>query len=370
MLLLDRRWWIRRRLPRSLEGSAQFHARDRRRHQNPQAWIEWKVQVWLPNWSVYHGPVRPSERDIPSRRRYAVQSRDDHHRVHGERQSRHFLACQRRKVLNNSTHRNVARYCSWNVIPQRHELRPPRSSSSQCSGECVAHLQDCRLRVVARDWERKRCLHDAWRQDSCPMDSTRSNSVPKVHISIRRVVVRGCVMGGDVVWWAPILELVESRCDQEHREGISIASTDGLPRGSLSANARLLAEAANTSSNFLQHNADARQSGTSTTAFIGAQKLADNRSRSRHVSSHANIVILVKQSPATADNDESYDGQPMWDDGRNDNSRFQHYRSMALWYQNGAICATLQGFRVNDCSTGKLSKFPRNEIENYLQLNF
>lgn len=60
------------------------------------------------------------------------------------------------------------------------------------------------------------------RQNSGPMDGPRGDRIPQVHFGQRRLVHGHSVLGGDVVRRAAILELVQSRRYQEHRERIQV----------------------------------------------------------------------------------------------------------------------------------------------------
>lgn len=107
------------------------------------------------------------------------------------------------------------------------------------------------------------CVCVGW-QNSGPLDSTRGDSVSKIYVRIGRVVVRSRAVGGDVVRRTSVLELVQSGCDQEHREGLSSSSANGLSGGIVPADARLLAKTAHASAQFLQHRDDPGQFGPAT----------------------------------------------------------------------------------------------------------
>lgn len=94
------------------------------------------------------------------------------------------------------------------------------------------------------------------------MDSSGSDSIPKIHQRFRRVEHGDRLLGGDVVRREAVLELVQSGRDKVDREGIQASSADGLPGGDLSADARLLAKGANSSPNFRQFNANIGQTDT------------------------------------------------------------------------------------------------------------
>lgn len=91
------------------------------------------------------------------------------------------------------------------------------------------------------------------------MDSSGSDSVPEVHECLGRMEHGYSLLGGDVLRRASILELVESGRNKVNRERLSAASTDGLSRSDLPADARLLAKGANPSTYIRQFDADPRQ---------------------------------------------------------------------------------------------------------------
>lgn len=122
-------------------------------------------------------------------------------------------------------------------------------------------LENSRLSASDSTYEslKDRLLRPKGWEDSGPMDSAGSDSVPEVHQRLGRVEHGHRLLGGDVVRREAVLELVESGRDQIDREGIQASSADGLPGGDLSANARLLAEGADPPSDLRQSHPDLGQ---------------------------------------------------------------------------------------------------------------
>lgn len=60
------------------------------------------------------------------------------------------------------------------------------------------------------------------RKDPGQVDGPRGHCVPEIHVGQRRVELRHRLLGGDVVRRATLLELVQSRRHQVHREGIQV----------------------------------------------------------------------------------------------------------------------------------------------------
>jgi len=61
-------------------------------------------------------------------------------------------------------------------------------------------------------------------QDSREMDCTRSHRFPQIHIRLWCMEFWYCLLGGDVIWRKAILELVQSRCNQEYRERLQVSA--------------------------------------------------------------------------------------------------------------------------------------------------
>jgi len=114
------------------------------------------------------------------------------------------------------------------------------------SGKFSTGVQNRRLRPLPGDlWrQRRRRLHDPRRKNSGPVDSPRSDRVPEVHIGVRRLEFRHRHVGGHVLRRETLLDLVQPRCDQGHREELPSSRANGLPGSHPSADARLLAEGA------------------------------------------------------------------------------------------------------------------------------
>ena len=158
----------------------------------------------------------------------------------------YFPAEERRSLHCDPAGRHLARNCIRYEVPVRHELRSPWPGGSQHPGQQQPGVQGVRLWHVpsagGRPWG---CIHhqgecvcvcvcvcveaSQWsvcaspylsslsafinrpifsitgREDPHPLDGPGGHRLQEVHLGQRRVELRHCDVGGDVIWRATIL---------------------------------------------------------------------------------------------------------------------------------------------------------------------
>jgi len=63
------------------------------------------------------------------------------------------------------------------------------------------------------------------RENPCPVDGAGGDRFPEIHVRLRCLELRNCLLGGHVLWRETLLELEQSRRHQVHRKGIQVCET-------------------------------------------------------------------------------------------------------------------------------------------------